>query len=151
MVRSALLISMTALALAACQPAAVETAAAPAHKTYDAKVFFDTTAVSMSDATPYAFSSDGANLLLANDKSGVYNAAALPIAGGVRVYGEGGVGAPSSCTSGASVKSLAGRISSPWLVLPAGRQPPGGAGRCACGAHPRLHRLHAQGLPDPGG
>jgi dipeptidyl aminopeptidase/acylaminoacyl peptidase len=73
---------MTALALAACQPAAVETAAAPAHKTYDAKVFFDTTAVSMSDATPYAFSSDGANLLLANDKSGVYNAAALPIAGG---------------------------------------------------------------------
>ena len=82
MVRSALLISMTALALAACQPAAVETAAAPAHKTYDAKVFFDTTAVSMSDATPYAFSFDGANLLLANDKSGVYNAAALPIAGG---------------------------------------------------------------------
>ena len=82
MVRSALLVSMTALALAACQPAAVETAAAPAHKTYDAKVFFDTTAVSMSDATPYAFSSDGANLLLANDKSGVYNAAALPIAGG---------------------------------------------------------------------
>ena len=82
MVRSALLISMTALALAACQPAAVETAAAPAHKTYDAKVFFDTTAVSMSDATPYAFSSDGANLLLASDKSGVYNAAALPIAGG---------------------------------------------------------------------
>lgn len=82
MVRSALLVSMTALALAACQPAAVETAAVPAHKTYDAKVFFDTTAVSMSDATPYAFSSDGANLLLANDKSGVYNAAALPIAGG---------------------------------------------------------------------
>lgn len=82
MVRSALLVSMTALALAACQPAAEETAAAPAHKTYDAKVFFDTTAVSMSDATPYAFSSDGANLLLATDKSGVYNAAALPIAGG---------------------------------------------------------------------
>jgi dipeptidyl aminopeptidase/acylaminoacyl peptidase len=82
MVRSALLISMTALALAACQPAAVETAAAPAHKTYDAKVFFDTTAVSMSDATPYAFSADGANVLLATDKSGVYNVAALPIAGG---------------------------------------------------------------------
>ena len=35
----------TAGRLAACQPAAVETAVAPAHKTYDAKVFFDTTAV----------------------------------------------------------------------------------------------------------
>jgi Tol biopolymer transport system component len=73
---------MTALAVAACQPAAEEVAAAPAHKTYDAKAFFDTTAVSMSDATPYAFSPDGANLLLATDRSGVYNAAALPIAGG---------------------------------------------------------------------
>jgi dipeptidyl aminopeptidase/acylaminoacyl peptidase len=82
MFRSAILVSMTALAVAACQPAAEEVAAAPAHKTYDAKAFFDTTAVSMSDATPYAFSPDGANLLLATDRSGVYNAAALPIAGG---------------------------------------------------------------------
>ena len=82
MVRSAILLSVTALTLAACQPAAEEGATAPTHKTYDAKAFFDTTAVSMSDATPFAFSPDGANLLLATDKSGVYNAAALPIAGG---------------------------------------------------------------------
>ena len=81
MVKSTIILSMTALALAACQPAAEEVATAPTHKTYDAKAFFDTTAVSMSDATPFAFSPDGANLLLATDKSGVYNAAALPIAG----------------------------------------------------------------------
>jgi dipeptidyl aminopeptidase/acylaminoacyl peptidase len=82
MKKLAVLASMTALALAACRPAAEETAATPAHQTYDAKAFFDTTAVSMSNATPYAFSPDGASVLLATDKSGVYNAAALPIAGG---------------------------------------------------------------------
>jgi dipeptidyl aminopeptidase/acylaminoacyl peptidase len=81
MVRIAILGSLTALVLAACQPAAEE-AGAPSHQAYDAKAFFDTTAVSMSAATPYAFSPDGANVLLATDTSGVYNAAALPVAGG---------------------------------------------------------------------
>ena len=73
--------SIAALALAACGPA--EEAAKPKpHQTYDAKTFFDTTAVSMASPTPLAFSPDGANVLVATDKSGVFNAAALPIAGG---------------------------------------------------------------------
>lgn len=71
-----------AIALAACQPAAQEEAAAPALQVYDAKAFFDTIAVSMSSPTAYSFSLDGANLLVATDKSGVFNAAALPVAGG---------------------------------------------------------------------
>lgn len=70
-------------ALAACQPAAQEqTAAAPAHQIHDAKAFFDTTAVSVAAPTPFAFSPDGANVLVSTDKSGVFNAAALPVAGG---------------------------------------------------------------------
>ncbi|MDP3492291.1 MAG: S9 family peptidase [Hyphomonadaceae bacterium] len=67
--------------LAACQPAVEEAKVAP-HQSYDAKAFFDTTAVSMPYATPYAFSLDGANLLVATDKSGVFNANALPVTGG---------------------------------------------------------------------
>ena len=70
------------MALAACQPAAQEEAAAPALQVYDAKSFFDTTAVSMSAPTAYSFSLDGGNVLVATDKSGVFNAAALPAAGG---------------------------------------------------------------------
>ena len=70
-----------AFALAACQPAVEEAKVAP-HQQYDAKTFFDTTAVSMSSPTAYSFSLDGANLLVATDKSGVFNAAALPVAGG---------------------------------------------------------------------
>lgn len=71
------------VALAACQPAAKEeTAAAPAHQIHDAKAFFDTTAVSVAAPTPFAFSPDGANVLVSTDKSGVFNAAALPVAGG---------------------------------------------------------------------
>lgn len=69
------------MALAACQPAVEEAKVAP-HQQYDAKTFFDTTAVSMSSPTAYSFSLDGANLLVATDKSGVFNAAALPVAGG---------------------------------------------------------------------
>jgi dipeptidyl aminopeptidase/acylaminoacyl peptidase len=67
-------------ALAACNPA--DEAAAPPHQTYDAATFYNTTAVSMASPTAYAFSADGANLLVATDKSGVFNAAALPVAGG---------------------------------------------------------------------
>ena len=70
-----------AFALAACQPAVEKAKVAP-HQQYDAKTFFDTTAVSMSSPTAYSFSLDGANLLVATDKSGVFNAAALPVAGG---------------------------------------------------------------------
>jgi dipeptidyl aminopeptidase/acylaminoacyl peptidase len=80
MLRLAVLVSVTALALGACQPAAKE-AAAPPHQSYDAKAFFDTTSVSLAYG-PYSFSTDGSNLLLATDKSGVFNAYSLPVAGG---------------------------------------------------------------------
>lgn len=81
MFKVAVLGSVAALALAACGP--TEQAAAPKpHQTYDAKTFFDTTAVSMAAPTPLAFSPDGASVLVATDKSGVFNAAALPVAGG---------------------------------------------------------------------
>lgn len=73
--------SLAVLALAACGP--TEEAAAPKpHVSYDAKAFFDTTAVSMASPTPLAFSPDGSSILVATDKSGVFNAAALPVAGG---------------------------------------------------------------------
>lgn len=65
----------------ACQPAANEPAA-PAHATYDARTFYDTTAISMADGAGYAFSADGSKILLANDSSGVFNAASIPVAGG---------------------------------------------------------------------
>lgn len=81
MLRLAALASVVALGLSACGPS--EEAAQPIpHETYDARTFFDTTAVSMSSPTPYAFSADGKNVLLATDKSGVFNVNALPIAGG---------------------------------------------------------------------
>lgn len=73
--------SIAALALAACGPTE-EVAKPKPHQTYDAKTFFDTTSVSMASPTPLAFSPDGANVLVATDKSGVFNAAALPVVGG---------------------------------------------------------------------
>src|SRR5690349_10162584 len=78
-----LLVSALALA-SACQPAAEKTAeaAAPALAVYDAKTFYDTTAVSMSAATGIGFSPDGSKILIANDSTGVFNAYALPVAGG---------------------------------------------------------------------
>jgi dipeptidyl aminopeptidase/acylaminoacyl peptidase len=72
---------VAAIALAACGPAQEIVETKP-HQTYDAKAFFETTAVSMASPTPLAFSPDGTNLLVATDKSGVFNAAALPVAGG---------------------------------------------------------------------
>lgn len=81
MFRLAALGSIAAVALAACGPAQEIVETMP-HQTYDAKAFFETTAVSMASPTPLAFSADGANLLVATDKSGVFNAAALPVAGG---------------------------------------------------------------------
>ncbi len=78
-----LLLGAAAFALAACgQSEQAETPAAVPHHTYDARTFYDTTSVSMASPTPLAFSPDGASVLVATDKSGVFNAAALPIAGG---------------------------------------------------------------------
>lgn len=82
MFRLTVVVSIAALGLSACGPTEEAAKPAPPHQTYDAKTFFDTTAVSMSSPTPYAFSADGKNVLLATDRSGVFNAAALPVAGG---------------------------------------------------------------------
>jgi len=79
MLKLATLGSVVALGLTACQPVAQEAKAAPPLKIYDAKAFFDTTTVSMTYPSTYSFSADGQNLLLATDKSGVFNAVALPV------------------------------------------------------------------------
>lgn len=82
MFRLAAFASVAAIALSACGPTETAAPAAKPHQTYDAKTFFDTTAVQMASPTPLAFSPDGANVLVATDKTGVFNAAALPVAGG---------------------------------------------------------------------
>ncbi len=76
--------------LAACDgqtpaPAATEAAAAkpeapPAR--YTAEQFFDTTSFRIADAGGLAFSPDGQSLLISSDATGVFNAYALPVAGG---------------------------------------------------------------------
>ncbi len=71
------------LTLSACGQDEPAAPAPAAHVAYDAATFYDTTAVSMAAPTALAFSPDGANLLVATDKSGVFNAAALPVAGGM--------------------------------------------------------------------
>lgn len=70
----AIITGLGALALAAC--------ADKPTPTYTAAAFFETTAYSMSAGAGLGFSPDGANILVANDSSGVFNAYALPIAGG---------------------------------------------------------------------
>lgn len=52
------------------------------HETYSAEAFFQTTSYGMSAPTGLGFSPDGQNILIANDSSGVFNAYALPVAGG---------------------------------------------------------------------
>ena len=62
---------LAAVALVACGP--TEQAAAPKpHVSYDAKAFFDTTAVSMASPTPLAFSPDGAKLATVGGESLLY-------------------------------------------------------------------------------
>jgi dipeptidyl aminopeptidase/acylaminoacyl peptidase len=65
---------------AAC--ATAPTTEAPPHETYSASAFFQTTSLSMAPSAGYAFSADGARILLSSDASGVFNAQALPAAGG---------------------------------------------------------------------
>ena len=57
-------------------------ASAPAHATYTAAQFFETTSYGMSAAGGHAFSPDGTHVLISSDRSGVFNAYALPLAGG---------------------------------------------------------------------
>lgn len=49
---------------------------------YDARAFFETTSYWMSEAAGYAFSPDGADILVSSDAGGIYNVEALPAAGG---------------------------------------------------------------------
>jgi dipeptidyl aminopeptidase/acylaminoacyl peptidase len=59
----------------------VEQAAAPAIPRYSAEAFFETTSYSLAGSSGYAFSPDGTRLLVSSDKSGVFNAYALPLDG----------------------------------------------------------------------
>ncbi|HEX8643653.1 MAG TPA: S9 family peptidase [Allosphingosinicella sp.] len=79
----------SALALAACTTAettetATVAAAAPQAEPvrYSAADFFATTAYSLAGSPRYAFSPDGASLLISSDRSGVFNAYRLPVGGG---------------------------------------------------------------------
>ena len=67
-----------AVALSAC----ASTSAPHAHQSYSAEAFFQTTAFGMSAPAGFGFSPDGQSILIANDSSGVFNAYALPVAGG---------------------------------------------------------------------
>jgi len=50
--------------------------------TYSAREFFETTAYTLTPSAGYAFSPDGSEFLVSSDDSGVFNAYALPTAGG---------------------------------------------------------------------
>ena len=49
---------------------------------YTAQQFFETTSYGMASSEGIAFSRDGRNLLISSDRSGVFNAYAMPVAGG---------------------------------------------------------------------
>jgi dipeptidyl aminopeptidase/acylaminoacyl peptidase len=69
----------TALAAdVAAQPGAVQ----PATPTYTAAQFFDTTSYGLAYSGAKAFSPDGKSVLIRSDRTGVFNAYALPVAGG---------------------------------------------------------------------
>ena len=78
--RRTILLGTAALALtSAC---ATTGGGAPAHRTYSAAAFFQTTAYGMSSPAGYGFSPDGSRILIWNDSSGVINTYALSIEGG---------------------------------------------------------------------
>src|SRR4051812_40541370 len=49
---------------------------------YTARQFFETTSYAMADPDGIAFSPDGRSVLIRSDANGVFNAYALPLAGG---------------------------------------------------------------------
>lgn len=73
---------LTGLPAAGALAQETPTASAPAHATYTAAQFFETTSYGMSAAGGHAFSPDGTLVLISSDRSGVFNAYALPLAGG---------------------------------------------------------------------
>lgn len=68
----------------ACLVSALALTAATAEtpRTYTAAQFFETTSYGMANAAGAAFSPDGRSLLISSDATGVFNAYALPVAGG---------------------------------------------------------------------
>jgi dipeptidyl aminopeptidase/acylaminoacyl peptidase len=89
--KATLLLGVAGLGLGACATtdATGETAtaaAAPVERVepvrYSAETFFNTTSYGLAPASGHAFSPDGSHVLIASDKSGVFNAYALPVAGG---------------------------------------------------------------------
>lgn len=81
---AALLLASTMIALAAASGAASAAQPAPSAEPvrYSARQFFETTSFGMASPDGIAFSRDGRSLLISSDKSGVFNAYALPVAGG---------------------------------------------------------------------
>lgn len=73
---------MAALPAAAMAQAAAPAATSPAAPTYTAAQFFDTVAYGLGYGGAKSFSPDGKSVLIRSDKTGVFNAYALPIAGG---------------------------------------------------------------------
>src|SRR5688572_4998548 len=81
---AAALLASTILALAVAARAAQPAPAAPqgAPVRYSAQTFYETTAFGMASPDGTAFSQDGRDLLIRSDASGVFNAYAIPVAGG---------------------------------------------------------------------
>ncbi|MFA4940525.1 S9 family peptidase [Brevundimonas sp.] len=73
---------MAALPTAAMAQTAPAPAASPAAPTYTAAQFFDTTTYGLGYGGAKAFSPDGKSVLIRSDQTGVFNAYALPVAGG---------------------------------------------------------------------
>lgn len=73
---------LLAAALAACGGQAPVPAGDAPPARYSAEQFFDTTSFRIASAGGLAFSPDGQSLLISSDASGVFNAYALPVAGG---------------------------------------------------------------------
>ncbi|WP_447909214.1 S9 family peptidase [Brevundimonas bullata] len=80
---------VSALALAAAVPALAQMAPAPPSRAastaatpYTAAQFFETTSFSMANPDGLAFSEGRTHVLISSDQTGVFNAYALPVAGG---------------------------------------------------------------------
>lgn len=80
---------VSVLALMTAAPALAQTAAAPAAataqapvRTYTAAEFYQTRSYGMSSPAGLGFSADGRSILISSDQTGVFNAYALPVAGG---------------------------------------------------------------------
>jgi dipeptidyl aminopeptidase/acylaminoacyl peptidase len=86
--RSAWLLSFSAAALAGCASDLARTPALTAEKgtgattqRHSAAAFYDTTIYRLTGSTSHSFSTDGRSVLIGTDRTGVFNAYALPIDG----------------------------------------------------------------------